>query len=99
MPTKTKTNVVHDCGPVRSDLQGGDCFAPATPHGKGRMTEREERMVAAYERGADLDRLVVGYHIRPELLMRILELDPVDHPETYQQLLTTYNDLRARALR
>jgi hypothetical protein len=42
---------------------------------------------------------VVNYHIRPELLMRILELDPVEHPEMYASMLKTYNDLRARALR
>jgi hypothetical protein len=93
MPTKTKTI------PVRSDLHSGDCFAPATPHGKGRTTAQEDRIVAAYEQGADLDGLVVNYHCRPEVLMKILELDPADHPETYAQLLKTYNDLRARALR
>jgi hypothetical protein len=42
MPTKTKTNVVHDCGPVRSDLQSSDSWtAPARPTGKGRTTPQE----------------------------------------------------------
>jgi hypothetical protein len=100
MPTKTKTNVVHDCGPVRSDLQNSDSWAaPARPTGKGRTTAQEERIKESYHRGGDLDKLVVNYHIRPELLMRILELDPVEHPEMYASMLKTYNDLRARALR
>jgi hypothetical protein len=100
MASKTISKVVHDTGPVRSDLQSSDSWtAPARPTGKGRTTAQEDRIVEAYHRGGDLDRLVVNYHIRPELLMRILELDPVDHPETYAQLLKTYNDLRARSLR
>ncbi len=77
----------------------GSCDFRRNPWHWRDRTPQEDRIKGAYQRGGDLDKLVVNYHIRPELLMRILELDPVEHPEMYASMLKTYNDLRARALR
>lgn len=97
MPTKTLERIVNNNEPVRAPAD--NWLAPATPAGKGRTTAQEERIKAAFEKGADLDRLVANYHVRPEVLMRILELDPNEHAEAYAKMLETYNDLNARAMR
>jgi hypothetical protein len=97
MPTKTIQKTVNANEPVRAPDQ--NWLAPATPNGKGRTTAQEDRIKAAYQKGADLDRLVSNYHARPEVIMRILELDPNEHAEAYAKMLEAYNDLRAGALR
>jgi hypothetical protein len=100
MPTRTIQKTVNDNEPVRAGLLNSDTFiAQATPAGRGRTTEREERIKAAYAKGADLDALTRNYHTSPAVLFKLLGLNPSEHADTYKQLLDEYNDIRARALR
>ena len=72
MPTKTKTKVVHDCGPVRSDLiRDENWLAPATPRG-AKPTEKESHIIDAYRRGADLHKIVIAHHTHPATLFKLL---------------------------
>jgi hypothetical protein len=99
MPTKTKTKVVHDCGPVRSDLiRDENWLAPATPRG-AKPTEKESHIIDAYRRGADLHKIVIAHHTHPATLFKLLAMNPAEHSETYASMLKTYNDLKSRALR
>ncbi len=98
MPTKTISKTVNDNEPLRvSDLQPADWLAPATPRGP-QPTEKEQRVIDAYRRGADPVGLVRGFSISPAVLFKILQLDISENADLFKRLSEEYNGLQKRAL-